>query len=72
LQGHAPALQPDALLANTGASGARLGNWKYLEDSGREHWFDLSIDPGEKNDVRALRVDEFERIRAQYDPSPVH
>jgi arylsulfatase A-like enzyme len=45
---------------------ARLGNWKYLEESGREHLFDLSIDPGEKNDVRALRVDEFERIRAQY------
>jgi hypothetical protein len=28
--------------------------------------FDLSLDPGEKIDLRASHVDVFERIRAQY------
>ena len=45
---------------------ARVGNWKYLDESGNEHLFDLSLDPGEKNDLRALHADVFERIRAQY------
>jgi arylsulfatase A-like enzyme len=45
---------------------ARVGNWKYLSEAGREHLFDLSVDPGEKNDLRALRMEVFERIRAQY------
>jgi arylsulfatase A-like enzyme len=45
---------------------ARAGNWKYLDESGKEHLFDLSRDPGEKNDLRASRADVFERIRAQY------
>jgi arylsulfatase A-like enzyme len=45
---------------------ARVGNWKYLDESGNERLFDLSLDPGEKNDLRALHVDVFERIRAQY------
>ncbi|MGH2399709.1 MAG: sulfatase-like hydrolase/transferase [bacterium] len=45
---------------------ARVGNWKYLNESGNEHLFDLSLDPGEKNDLRASHKDVFERIRAQY------
>jgi arylsulfatase A-like enzyme len=45
---------------------ARAGHWKYLDESGTEGLFDLSVDPGEKNDVRRLHVDVFERIRAQY------
>ena len=45
---------------------ARVGNWKYLNDDGVDYLFDLSIDPGEKNDLRAVRPDVFERVKAQY------
>jgi arylsulfatase A-like enzyme len=45
---------------------ARVGHWKYLEESGHEHLFDLSIDPGEKNDLRTMHADVFERIKGQY------
>jgi arylsulfatase A-like enzyme len=31
---------------------ARAGNWKYLHEAGSERLFDLSVDPGEKNDLR--------------------
>jgi hypothetical protein len=39
---------------------------KYLNESGNEYLFDLSLDPGEKNDLRGSQGDMFERIRAQY------
>jgi len=45
---------------------ARVGNWKYLRESGNEHLFDLSIDPGEKADLRTARPETFERIKNQY------
>lgn len=45
---------------------ARVGNWKYLKESGNEHLFDLSIDPGERNDLRTSRAEVFERIKEQY------
>ena len=45
---------------------ARVGKWKYLDESGEEHLFDLSVDPGEKNDLRAAQRDVFDRIRAEY------
>jgi len=45
---------------------ARVGRWKYLKESGREHLFDLSIDPGEKVDLRATQVEAFERVRQRY------
>ena len=45
---------------------ARVGNWKYLKDSGNERLFDLSVDPGEKNDLRSQRGPVFEKIRDQY------
>lgn len=45
---------------------ARIGKWKYLNDEGKEFLFDLSVDLGEKNDVRAARRDAFERARTQY------
>jgi len=48
------------------ADAARVGQWKYLKESGNEHLFDLSIDPGEKNDLNATRADVFARIRDQY------
>ncbi len=45
---------------------ARVGNWKYLKEGANEHLFDVTLDPGEKNDVRAARADVFERLRTQY------
>ena len=45
---------------------ARVGNWKYLKESGNEHLFDLSIDPGEKTDLRTRRAETFDQIRNQY------
>ena len=45
---------------------ARVGKWKYLGDSGEERLFDLSIDPGEVNDLRASHRDVFDRIREEY------
>jgi arylsulfatase A-like enzyme len=45
---------------------ARVGTLKYLNESGNEHLFDVSLDPGEKNDLRASQADVFERIRTQY------
>jgi arylsulfatase A-like enzyme len=45
---------------------ARMGTWKYLKESGNEHLFDLSIDPGEKNDVRTLHAGIFEKVRNHY------
>jgi hypothetical protein len=44
----------------------RAGNWKYLSDAGAERLFNLAIDPGEKNDVRAARADVFQRLKTQY------
>jgi arylsulfatase A-like enzyme len=45
---------------------ARVGKWKYLKEGGNEHLFDVTLDPGEKNDLRAPRAEVFERLRAQY------
>jgi arylsulfatase A-like enzyme len=45
----------------------RVGKWKYLNDGGSERLFDLTVDPGEKNDLRAAHADAFARIKAQYD-----
>jgi arylsulfatase A-like enzyme len=45
---------------------ARVGNWKYLKESDNEHLFDLTIDPGEKTDLRTGHADVFETIRSQY------
>jgi hypothetical protein len=45
---------------------ARVGKWKYLQESGNEHLFDVVLDPGEKNDLRSSFPDVFARIRGQY------
>ena len=45
---------------------ARVGNWKYLKDDGKEYLFDLAVDPGEKADLRANDPGTFERIKEQY------
>ena len=45
---------------------ARVGNWKYLKESGNEHLFDLATDPGERADLRRKHGEVFEKIRNQY------
>jgi arylsulfatase A-like enzyme len=45
---------------------ARAGTWKYLQDGGEEHLFDLATDPGEKADLRRRHPDTFEAIKKQY------
>jgi arylsulfatase A-like enzyme len=49
-----------------GFDAARVGPWKYLKDSTGEHLFNLSVDPGEKSDLRAAEADRFVAIRRQY------
>ena len=46
---------------------ARSGQWKYLQESGNEHLFDVVADPGEKSDQRAAHPDVFARLKAQYE-----
>ena len=45
---------------------ARHGRWKYLNDSNQERLFDLSIDPGEKTNLKARRADVFADITDRY------
>jgi len=45
---------------------ARIGKWKYLKDEGKEQLFDLSIDPGERNDLRKKHPEVFEDIKKRY------
>ena len=45
---------------------ARLGNWKYLRESGREHLFDLSADLGEKVDLRTTHADVFNKLKDRF------
>jgi arylsulfatase A-like enzyme len=45
---------------------ARVGKWKYLNDSGEDHLFDLSADPGEKNDLRRDQPARFEEVKNRY------
>nr|WP_256386898.1 sulfatase-like hydrolase/transferase [Sphingosinicella sp. CPCC 101087] len=44
----------------------RRGIWKYLRDGEDEHLFDLSLDPGERRDLKSERRDRFEELRAAY------
>jgi arylsulfatase A-like enzyme len=45
---------------------ARLGDWKYVNEAGTEHLYDLTADLGEKTDLRTKRPDIFERVRSRY------
>lgn len=45
---------------------SRSGNWKYLNEEGGEHLFDLSSDPGEKADLKPKHADVFERLKSGY------
>jgi arylsulfatase A-like enzyme len=49
-----------------GVDAARIGPWKYLKNSSGEYLFNLSVDPGEKSDLRAIEADRFIALRRQY------
>ena len=53
--------RPDAL-----GDAARIGKWKYLKEKDEEHLFDLSLDPGEKNDLSRKHSEVFEDIKTRY------
>src|SRR5207245_8890581 len=45
---------------------ARMGKWKYLREGRNEHLFDLSVDPGEKNELKGRQPEVFEKICSEY------
>jgi arylsulfatase A-like enzyme len=45
---------------------ARMGHWKYLQESGEDHLFDLAKDPGEAVDLKDTEAAIFDKIRAEY------
>ena len=45
---------------------ARTGSWKYLKDAGIEYLFDVVVDPGEKNDLKAAQPEVFARLKTQF------
>lgn len=44
----------------------RDGNWKYLKDEKGEYLFDLLTDAAEKNDLKEVQKDVFERLKQKY------
>jgi arylsulfatase A-like enzyme len=45
----------------------RSGNWKLLVDGGQQLLFDLSRDPGERNDLAAQHPDVVRKLKAELD-----
>jgi arylsulfatase A-like enzyme len=45
---------------------ARTGNWKYLKEPGGEHLFDLSVDLGEKVDLKTKNPDVFSKVKERF------
>ena len=44
----------------------RSGEWKYLQDEKGEYLFNLSDDPGEKNDLKANQPAIFNQLKSEY------
>jgi arylsulfatase A-like enzyme len=44
----------------------RHGKWKYLRDAGVESLFDVTVDPGEKSDLKARHADVFADVKARH------
>ena len=44
----------------------RSGDWKYIQDKEGAHFFDLSMDPGEENNLASNNPDKFEELRSLY------
>jgi arylsulfatase A-like enzyme len=49
------------------SAAARIGQWKYLRDATGEHLFGLSLDPGEKAEMKAKHADVLARLKGRYD-----
>jgi arylsulfatase A-like enzyme len=45
---------------------ARVGRWKYVEQNGEERLFDLSVDVGEKTDLKSRETAAFAATKARY------
>jgi len=45
----------------------REGNWKYLKDEKGEYLFDLSADPGEKNNLKDQQPAKFEALKEKFE-----
>jgi len=56
---------PRGTVAAMGAM--RLGKWKFLIEGTQEHLYDLTVDPGEKADVKAQHADIYASMKAEYD-----
>ena len=50
-----------------GQGAARSGKWKYLLENETEHLFDLSVDPGEKGDLKTVHPDIFSNLKEQFE-----
>ena len=44
----------------------RSGDWKYIQDKEGEHFFNLSIDPGEENNLASNDPDKFKELKSLY------
>ncbi len=44
----------------------RQGNWKYLQVENEEYLFDLMADPGEKNNLKELHSEIFNRLKNEF------
>jgi arylsulfatase A-like enzyme len=44
----------------------RFGKWKYLQNEKGEFLFDLTSDPGEKNNMKEKNADIFENLKSKY------
>lgn len=44
----------------------RFGKWKYLQNEKGEFLFDLTSDPGEKNNVKEKHADIFDNLKSKY------
>jgi arylsulfatase A-like enzyme len=64
--GARPAFDRELFWRITGFDAARVGRWKYLKTAKGEFLFDLSVDPGEKADLRSKRPATFEEVRRKY------
>jgi len=45
----------------------RFGKWKYLQNEKGEFLFDLTSDPGEKNNVKEKHADIFNSLKSKYE-----
>jgi arylsulfatase A-like enzyme len=57
--------QPDPIASPHAA--AHRGNWKYLRAGTREFLFDVSVDPGEKADLKAQYPDVLRDLRSAWE-----